>query len=716
MDSLSVTLPAKPPLITPSASPPPAQSFHALPHQMSDNPRPSERQRLFSTPRRTTRDAPSLTPQIQSPVDVVKERDASVHRLLDHWASLAERYTRRLDEDDIVDLQLNEVTRDNGILRNSRKFEFGALAAPPTGYITGDEGSEGSDSQEDEEDVYDLDELDAFAETYSDADGEGRTQRDLKVGVVPPVTPLDPADAADLQEFMDAEQRRKGMCGSDFDEDEEDDLDDPLPEAYDDQAEEEDFSSLDEVERRLIEEGEGLISEGEDHAGERDADEGAGGFALPAAVVDSPSEDELDVWEVGETNDPGPISNREDESNNSDSDIEIIEPPTSFTPSKSQPPNKPVLPKNTPTRRLSRIPQKFPRQLHTPPESQASSGPSLTPTRDQSLDEWKTYSASPSNGPDILSLPQSCPSSEHSYLETPKKKAVPKLNLALLSKTPHKLSKDPPHLAHASGSTSESNPPLSSPKLKPFVLLTPRKSAKSNPPTPRSVQPHHRDVENETEERSPINSSKGKGRALDNVRYQDDNIEQSSPSKPSKGKGRARDLTDIIVDSELRTKPTAIRYKTSPSKHATNDKYPHRAPSGEDSDDPILISPLSHRSLHPSHPSPVKQDEGCFVSGTSTSLRTQESYTSPSRSSFSHNLKPTLFAESQKTKLLPASKKRKRTISDLTTELPIGQSPEKKLDRRDSPSRHPSSHASSSRFIDGKLMSSFKSKIFTLSR
>jgi len=686
--------PAKPPLITPSASPPPVQTFPLSAHRMSEIARPLERQRLFSTPRRIIHDdvPSSSTPQIQSPVDVGKEREASIHRLLDHWASLAERYTRRLDEDDIVDLQTGQVTRDYGILRNSRKCKFGALAALPTGYITGDEGS---DSQEDEDDVYDPDELDAFADTYSDTDApEAGTQYDLEPGgkVVPLVAPLDTADAADLQEFMDAEQRRREMCGSDFGEEEESGLDDPLPEAFDDQTEGEGFSGLDELDRDSIEDGEEYMSEGgKDYAGEGDADGNAGDILLPPVVADWTSEDELDVWEVDETNDPGPVLNKEGESNHSDSDIEIIEPPTFFTPSK---PHPPVPPKNTSIRHPSRIP----RQLHTPPQSHASSGSSLTPTRDQSL-ESKNYSPRISNGPVTPSLSQPLSSSEHSYPETPTKKAIPRLNLALLSKTPGNRSKELPHPspAHAWRSATKPKPSLPNSKLKPIVLLTPRKSETRIPLTPHSTQPHHRALKNETEEQKPFKSSKGKEKALD---IQDHEAELSSPSKSPRRRGRPRKLTEIVVDSES-TKLPAIQMQTSPSKRITQDAHPHPAPSNEDSDDPILISPLSHRS---SHPSPVEKGEVSLFSGTSTSSRkARESYLLPSDNSIARELKPTPLSKSQKVMAPPGLRKRKRTISDPATELPLEQSPEKKTDRKDSPSRHSSNHASSSRFIDGKL-------------
>lgn len=434
---------------------------------------------------------------------------------------------------------------------------------------------------------------------------------------------------------------------------------------------------------------------GKDFVGERDVDGNAGNI-LPSAVADWTSEDELDVWEVDETNDPGPVLNKKDETSHSDSDIEIIEPPTFFTPSK---PHPSVPPKNTPIRHPPRIP----RQLHTPPQSHTSSGSSLTPTRDQSLDKLKNCSPSrTSNGPVTPSLSQPLSSSEPSYLETSTKKAIPKLNLALLSKTPRNHSKELPHPspAHAWRSASKSKSSLPNPKLKPIVLLTPRRSEKRIPSTPHSIQSHHRALKYETEEQRPSKSSKGKEKASD---IQDEEAELSSPSKSSRRRGRPRNLTDIVVDSGS----TKLPAKTSPSKRITQDAHPHCAPSNEDSDDPILISPPSHRS---SHPSPVEKGGGVSLfSRTSTSSRkTRKSDSLPLDNSVARETKPTSLVESQKFLVSPGLRKRKRTISDLTTELPFERSPEKRTDRKDSPSRHSSNHASSSRFIDGKLTLSSK--------
>ena len=152
----------------------------------------------------------------ESPEDVQKEREASKHRLLDVWASLADRYTRRLDEDDIVDIRTGEIMIDRGFIRKSRKVDFGAIAAPAAEDAVADEYEE----EEEEEDEYGLDELDAFADTTDEVDV---TEMGLRAKPVPPMTALNFADAEDLRAFLEEEHRRKKLYGSDVEEEEEED-------------------------------------------------------------------------------------------------------------------------------------------------------------------------------------------------------------------------------------------------------------------------------------------------------------------------------------------------------------------------------------------------------------------------------------------------------------------------------------------------------------
>ena len=207
-----------------------------------------------------------------SPTDVQKERDSSKRRLLGIWASLADRYTRRIDEDDIVDIRTGEIMIDRGFIRKSRKLDFGAIAAPAAGDAIFDEGSD-----EEEEDEYDLDELDAFADPTDEVDV---SEKDLRIKPMPPMTTVSSADAEDLRAFLEAERRRKHLCGSDVEV-------------------EEDSDQASDVEHEIV----NLISE--DDCGsdveEEEEDKNQASEDVEHEIVDLVSEDELDNWDVDES-------------------------------------------------------------------------------------------------------------------------------------------------------------------------------------------------------------------------------------------------------------------------------------------------------------------------------------------------------------------------------------------------------------------------------
>lgn len=122
-------------------------------------------------------------------------------RMFDVWSTLAQKYSRRIDEDDIVDLVTGEIVKDRGVLSAETSWKFGRFADDSVDDSTG--------TDEDEDD--DVDELDAFA---------GSPQ--VSPRAVPPVRTVDPADAKDLEEFLDAERRRREDCGEEEDESEDD--------------------------------------------------------------------------------------------------------------------------------------------------------------------------------------------------------------------------------------------------------------------------------------------------------------------------------------------------------------------------------------------------------------------------------------------------------------------------------------------------------------
>lgn len=185
--------------LTPSASPAPASNsrFFPAPYRIPDEAPPQKRQRRSSTPRHPSSSA--------TPDDFNVEREASAMRMWDIWSQLADKYSRRIDEDDIVDLTTFEIVKDRGVLSAEAPWKFGRFADQEESVATDDDEEDGEDEDED-----DVDELDSFAGPAAEAvsaPGAGWT--------VPPVREMDPADARDLEGFMEAETRRREECGED---------------------------------------------------------------------------------------------------------------------------------------------------------------------------------------------------------------------------------------------------------------------------------------------------------------------------------------------------------------------------------------------------------------------------------------------------------------------------------------------------------------------
>ena len=331
--------------------------------------------------------------------------------MLGVWSHLAERYTRRLDEDDIIDLTTGDIIKDRGVLRSSpQKFEMGCFADPdePEPSDSGVGEGEGDD---------DVDELDAFA---GGGDTEGDEGRNVVVGGrnVPPVRVMDPADAEDLREFMEAEKRRREECGSEGEEESivESGVEAELEEDFSDGAHTE--ASRDATEELGAVELEEEIDGGTLHLRHQ-----------PPPDVDSESDDELGGWDANEGNTIYRIPKEYDD-NDDERLIEVIEPPlppappspspppSTQSPAKSKPksnatpksPKPKTRPKPTPLTPLS-LP---PHQLQTPPQSQSSSVPSSTPDdlRYYTLppsSRYNTYDSDTPTGPRSRSLTQRPP-------------------------------------------------------------------------------------------------------------------------------------------------------------------------------------------------------------------------------------------------------------------------------------------------------------------
>ncbi|KAJ3513042.1 hypothetical protein NLJ89_g3169 [Agrocybe chaxingu] len=609
MDPPALKFPARPPLITPSASPPPVDGSRHVSHppRMPDSVPPAKRQRLLSTPRRTFPDIPShSSSRPQTPIDIDKEREASKLRLLDVWASLAERYTRRLDEDDIVDIHTGEITRDNGVLRNSRKYDFGDFA---TASGAGDEDSELEDEDDDE---YDLDELDAFAETSSEPyDVDDQDDSELKAGgiAVPPVTPLNPADAEDLRQFLAAERQRKEICGSDVDEDEE---------TY----------SLTRLEVDAETEEEGLTKELEDEEETSCAPEmrdeaendDAGGEEEenPAELSDHGaalvgfSEDELDNWDIGEGSAVHPGSKEETDSG--DSDIEIIEPPIiriGRSP-KTSTTNTPMPKKNIQLHHTHLTPRKVPQQLQTPPRSQSSTSLSAPPSEERFIDlsldsPPASTSRTTSRTPQQLSSPTKYqrgsgvarPATQLPALQVRKgafESPLRKLDLTQLSKgMPTRSS--PLKTSFSFSESQEESSTLQEPtehprKQKAFILLTPRKV--SNPSKTISASKLSK---------PPVDEA-GSG----NEDSECDESVNASASPKKRGHPKTQ--------SQSSSKSQRSSSKDPPlhDKHDTKSRKARHTSANDDSDDPVNLPSLSLSHEH----SIRHADDDSFVSASAS--------------------------------------------------------------------------------------------------
>ncbi|GAW06912.1 hypothetical protein LENED_008868 [Lentinula edodes] len=224
----------QPPLITPSASPPSrSHSFSYNPHaniitsgKSSSSSGSSIRtgSRFSSTPLSTTE-----TP------DIPTLRSQSTSRLLSVWSTLADRYSLRVDQDDIVDIRTGQLVKDRGVVRGlNGKWDFGRFAS-----VEDDEGDEQLEYEEDRnrgtEGVQEEseDELDSFA--YLDhQQGLDGPQEDIESPANPFMTlsnltsrathAIDPTndedDAADLRAFLEEERHRKETQGDAAEQDE----------------------------------------------------------------------------------------------------------------------------------------------------------------------------------------------------------------------------------------------------------------------------------------------------------------------------------------------------------------------------------------------------------------------------------------------------------------------------------------------------------------
>ncbi|KAI0754953.1 hypothetical protein C8Q80DRAFT_1141948 [Daedaleopsis nitida] len=200
---------SRPPLITPSASPPVSRVY-----QRKDRPSAAKRPRLSATP---SRSSSSIRPGSSTP-DVFDLRVASRDRLLKSWDQLAERYYKPLDEDDIVDLRDLKILKDRGVTRGAaRNYAIGSFAVPADVTVdTEDAVAQGVDEENvGEEEDESADELDLL----SDAPVPD-VPEPYKSWYVPPPDETNAEDAEAFREFEEAEKKRRELGGFDGEEEE----------------------------------------------------------------------------------------------------------------------------------------------------------------------------------------------------------------------------------------------------------------------------------------------------------------------------------------------------------------------------------------------------------------------------------------------------------------------------------------------------------------
>ncbi|KAG6868620.1 hypothetical protein C0993_000210 [Termitomyces sp. T159_Od127] len=513
----------KAPLITPSASPP---HFRPQSHRIPDQPSPTKRPRLSSAPRPTQQRASSSSSAQNETFNFHRAREESAMRLFDVWAGLAERYSRRLDEDDIIDITTGKVVKDRGILRSSQTCSVGAFADPTP--------DDAEDELEEDEEEDDIDELD----TITLCDMEGPILADLGTG-----------DDQDLKEFLEAEQRRREIYGSEADETE--------GSTYESQPED----TIKELDRE--------ISQG-DLEGSQTSD------PQEPIYVDSGSEDELGGWDWEEASTIYRLPKEVD----NDSEVEISNSARQLTPMSPEVPPPPWTSPDSLPRRVSNQ-----RQLQTPPQSN-SSVPRAT------SDDFLDYPL-PTSSPRSSSLPRSSsPLSKHDSLPIKSRpvargrkklisersqaqakhpsRPMPRLDLAKVSAEPPIKSKPVSQTSSTSPKAHSSDSGLSNMKKQSrMTSVQPAKKRgrpRKQPVSDIEVQTHRRtpfqaplekmNVSKEEEiERKPRSTAKTKGKqkaAFTDERAkssQEDLVRRSSPPLVSEPSSRSRSLRPSVLKS-----------------------------------------------------------------------------------------------------------------------------------------------------------------------
>ncbi|KAJ3721440.1 hypothetical protein DFJ43DRAFT_1226771 [Lentinula guzmanii] len=513
-------------LITPSVSPPSrSRSFSFNPptnilvagKRSSFGPGTRSVSRFSSTPLSTT-DNP----------DIPTLRAQSTSRLLSVWSTLADRYSLRVDEDDIVDIRTGQVVKDRGVVRSlNGRWDFGRFSAA--------EDDDANDQPEDDEDEGRETEeagngLDSFA--YLDHEQQAPTNPFLSLSnlasrathAIDPTNDED--DAADLRAFMEAERLRKEAQGS------VDELDDVSSGRL--EEEELDLELVTDLDT------DGFTTEGEPFS-EYEVRAVAKGN-VTEQVLEQPrvekeySDDELELWDDSDfdiisSSDKIPeISSTHSTPSKSKavSHPHLLTPPNSFTYSQSYTDTVEPLVASPPMYSGTRSRSK-PRPLSTKPPSTTPSNPPTPPPS----------SSIPSSGP------------------FPNPSRIPRLDLSQLSimKRGRSQSRSPSKAGQESttGMATVADPeiPSSSRKLEPELRQS--YSAASSSPTSKKLNRH-------SSEAAGISRSKfgqsGNNKGKSRVQVGEDESSYTAKARGNlnavdvKGKGKAKEVIDIDNFSE----------------------------------------------------------------------------------------------------------------------------------------------------------------------
>lgn len=577
--------PARPLLITPSASPPgsrPAKS--------------KKRPRFSETPSSSSGDP--RNPFLESS-----------SRLFSLWDRLAERYSRPLDEDDIIDLRDIELVKDRGVMRqSSRDYEIGCFADDDDSSHAGaDDNAAGAD----EDDGLDTpDPLDFLSDPVAAEEPAVVTEKIeyYKRWYVPPVDENDPEDAQDFAEFEEAERVRRELYGDEEEEDSEAPLKRGTFQGDLAVAEEENERDDENAAVRSGDEAESLPPPPPPRTPRR------GKSKPPRAVDPDSSEDEFAAWVIDDT--PVPSSSRRDIKEDSpapsaiprevsvsveDNVIEISYTPSpspSARRSRSRPPLRkqpisrtppkpptPVRASSSAIKVVSRHPSPTPTtgwQLLTPPRSSSSAVSVLERTPIQAEDP-----VIPEDSPSPkLPLPRPRYKSKGLLSED---EALPLTDLSS-SNPPPLPALDVVQAIRQTKRTPSRKPSIPTDICEVVVPMPKSRAIGSKPRVSAEVVSPDAAVVPEGQTKSYTSKDKGKGRANPqmtdtesvapygrwstslNVRSRSESESESPPKKPPRGRKRRRvSSTPSLPDAQLiaeRSVPTlqrATRYSSSAS-------------------------------------------------------------------------------------------------------------------------------------------------------